>query len=467
MESEPPNSGLLSLSGLFLFFPLVNLIHIGGFFILILLVICSALISGSEVAYFSLSPNDEKDLEDEDSPKSKRILKLINNPQKLLATILIGNNFINILIIIVSGVLINAVLPLSTLSTLGEACKNTFPFGSLWDWPAIISFLITIVGVTCILVLFGEIAPKIYANLNNLRLAKFMSGPINVLSSLFAPISGILVGMSAGLEKRLEEKANAGGNTKEDIDSAIDLAVRQDASTEQEVDMLKGIVKFNEVMVRQIMKSRVDILAVEQEINFEELMQFIKSSAYSRIPVFKEDLDNIVGILYVKDLVGYYHEHKDFNWQEKVRTNTLFVPETKKIDDLLQTFQQKRQHMAIVVDEYGGTQGVVTLEDVIEEVTGDIKDEFNFQKVNKNTYIFEGKILLNDACRIMDLEIKDFDEARGESDSLAGLLLEISGQLPVKDQIVEYNNYHFKILSVSKRRIEKVQVKILEKDLNA
>jgi len=462
LESEPPNSELLSISGLFLFFPLINLGHLGGLFFLIILVICSALISGSEVAYFSLSPNDEKDLEDEDSVTSNRILKLINNPQKLLATILIGNNFVNILIIIVSGLLLNAVLPLNTLFNLGEFCKSAFPIWAAWDWAGIISFLITIVGVTCILVLFGEIAPKIYANLNNLLLAKFMAGPLTILSSIFAPISGLLVNMSAGLEKRLEEKANAGGNTKEDIDSAIDLAVRQDASTEQEVDMLKGIVKFNEVMVRQIMKSRVDILAVEEQIDFEKLMYFIKSSAYSRIPVFKENLDNIVGVLYVKDLVGHYHEEKDFNWQEKIRNNTLFVPETKKIDDLLQTFQQKRQHMAIVVDEYGGTQGLVTLEDVIEEVTGDIKDEFNFQKINKSTFVFEGKILLNDACRIMDLEIKDFDEARGESDSLAGLLLEISGQLPVKDQLIEYNKYQFKILSVSKRRIEKVQVKIAE-----
>ena len=224
--------------------------------------------------------------------------------------------------------------------------------------------------------------------------------------------------------------------------------------------MLKGIVKFNEVMVRQIMKSRVDILAVEEEINFEELMRIIKSSSYSRIPVYKEDLDNISGVLYVKDLVGHYHESKDFNWQDKIRTNTLFIPETKKIDDLLQVFQQKRQHMGVIVDEYGGTQGLVTLEDIIEEVTGDIKEEINYQKVNKNTYIFEGKILLNDACRVMDIETKDFDEARGESDSLAGLFLEISGTIPEKDQTIEHEKYEFKILRLSERRIEKIQVKI-------
>ncbi|MEL6986875.1 MAG: CNNM domain-containing protein, partial [Bacteroidota bacterium] len=297
MDTEPPNPGLFSFFPL-LYFSLIDVSLLSGFFLLIVLIVCSALVSGSEVAFFSLSPNDEKDLEEEESKVSKRILKLVNNPQKLLATILISNNFINILIIIISAILVQRILPTSTLENWQSGLQELLPFWSHWDWVTIIEFLTTVVGVAFILVLFGEIAPKIYANLNNVRLARIMSRPLTILSTMFNPISSMLVGMSSGLEKRLEEKATA-GTSKEDIDSAIDLAVSQEDSTEEEVDMLKGIVKFNEVMVRQIMKSRVDVMAVDEEIEFDELMRIIKSSSFSRIPVMKEDLDNITGILYV------------------------------------------------------------------------------------------------------------------------------------------------------------------------
>ena len=461
MESEPP-SGYYSSILILLFFPLISIGSIGNILFLILLIICSALISGSEVAYFSLSPTDQKDLKEEDTKTSKRILNLTANPQRLLATILISNNFINILIIIISGFLFLDILPETTLLQWGENVHNLIPFASSERWSTILGFLITTAGVTFILVLFGEITPKIYANLNNVRLAKFMSSPLSFFNKLFNPLISLLVNMSSKMESKLKGAASS-STSKEDIDSAIDLTVKNEAKNSEEVDMLKGIIKFNEVSARQIMTSRVDIMAVDDEIDFKELLHVAKTSAYSRIPVFKENLDDIIGILYIKDLIGHYDEGPAFNWQDKIRKNVLFVPELKKIDELLQVFQQKRQHMAIIIDEYGGTMGLVTLEDIIEEITGEIKDEFDFEKVNENTYIFEGKILLNDACRIMGIDSKDFDSVKGESDSLGGLILEIAGQIPKRGKVIKQDHYTFKIKSVGKKRIEKVEIQINEK----
>ncbi len=443
-------------------------IFLGGLGI-ILLLFCSALISGSEVAFFSLDHNDFERLENENHPHSHRILALKERPRMLLATILISNNFINIAIVILSDYVLNRVFPESIFAGWAEGLLNTFPFlQSVTTIPStarIIGFLIVVVGVTFLLVLFGEVAPKFYAKLNNLKLSRFMAGPLTALMILFSPISRILVNWTNAIERRLAERTKSSGTTsREDIDEAIDLTAIADAEIEQEADILKSIVKFGDVSVKQIMRSRIDVTAVDFRISYSELLDVIKESGYSRIPVYDEDFDNVTGILYVKDLLGHLQEKKDFEWQQLIRTNVLFIPESKKIDDLLKEFQRMRMHMAVVVDEYGGSSGIVTLEDILEEIIGEIKDEFDddqeffFRKIDDFNYMFEGKTLLNDFCRTVGLDTSYFDEVKGEADSLAGLILELYGGLPAKETEIKHENFTFKIMAANKRRIEQVLV---------
>lgn len=437
---------------------------------LVLLIISSGLISGSEVAFFSLTKTDLGELKEGDSPSDKRIVALMEYPKYLLATILISNNFINIAIVIVSAYLVDVFLGQAQLLDISAYIYH-MGLGNIASIEGIartLNFLITVVGVTFILVLFGEIAPKIYANLNNRKFASFMSRPLTILSILFRPFSSILVQWSTKMENRIKNYENYQSTTsKEDLDAAIELTVIQDEdSSEEQADILKGIVKFGDVMTRQIMKSRVDIIAIDEHASFKEVISLVKESGYSRIPVFREDLDTIVGLLYAKDLIGYLHSEEHFKWQEFIRTNVLYVPESKRIDDLLKEFQLKRMHMAIVVDEYGGCSGLVTLEDIMEEVVGDIKDEFDedeeveYVLLNDGNYIFEGKTLLNDVCRIMGLELGYFDKIRGEADSIAGLVLEIIGSMPKIEKEIEYRELVIKVVSVSKRRIEKINIQV-------
>jgi len=408
---------------------------------IVLLLICSALISGSEIAFFSLNENDKKKLEEEEGKIGQRILLLLDQPRKLLATILISNNFVNIAIILVAALLIP------------DNITNN----------KVIDILITVVGVTFLLVLFGEISPKVYANRYNIRLAKFMVTPLNILNALFYLPSTVLVSSSKFLERRFAHRIGQ-SHSREDIDEAIDLTVNQEEGSSQDADILKSIVKFGEVPVKQIMRPRVDVVAVDVETPYSELLKIIKDSGYSRIPVHENDFDQVIGILYVKDLIGHLQKEDTFKWQELVREDTLFVPEAKKIDDLLRKFQLEHKHLAIVVDEYGGSAGIVTLEDILEEIIGDIRDEFDdepdveYRQIDAYNYEFEGKTLINDFARVVKIDNTIFEEARGDSDSLAGMILELTGKFPSKNQVIEYQSYLFKVTAMSKRRIEKVLV---------
>ena len=292
-----------------------------------------------------------------------------------------------------------------------------------------------------------------------------MSGPLTFLMWLLNPASSILVGWSSKMEKRLSANSSQNLTSKEDIDAAIDLTMTNDTPhATQEADILKGIVNFGDTSAKQIMHPRMDIVYVDVENTFKEVMKIVKESGYSRLPVIKEDLDNISGILYVKDLLAYTEEGDQFEWQKLIRPSALFVPESKKIDELLREFQLKRMHMAVIVDEYGGTAGIATLEDIMEEVVGDIKDEFDqeedvdFIKITDNNYIFEGKTLLNDVCRIIGVSAGYFDDVRGDADSLAGLILEIVGAIPNSEKEITINDITLKVVTVTKRRIEKISL---------
>ncbi len=408
---------------------------IGAMFLLLL---CSALISGSEVAFFSLNPN--KWQEKEMSKRQEVIKKLLHRPNHLLATILITNNFVNVAIII-----------LSTYITAGLFNFNGFP---------ILEFIIQVVVVTFLLLLLGEVIPKVFANQNALAFASFMSTPIKILSKVFAPISNVLVATTSVIEKRFQNKGYQ--ISVDELSTALDLAGENDTN-EEEKRILRSIVEFGNIDVKEIMKSRVDVIAIEEQTSFEEVKKLVVNSGYSRIPVYKEKFDTILGVLYIKDILPHIKEEK-FDWTSLVRT-PFFVPESKMIDDLLKEFQEKKIHLAIVVDEYGGTSGIVTLEDIIEEIVGEINDEFDddgiiFSKLDNNNYIFEGKTSLNDVLKTIDGEIDYFDEVKGDADTLAGLILELKGNIPEKGEILAYNPYTFTIESVDQRRVKRVKLSI-------
>ncbi len=433
---------------------------------ILLLLVASALVSGSEVAFFSLNHNDFEKLGQQLTATDSIILWLKDKPRKLLATILISNNFINIAIVILSDFVLQRVLPEETFSSLATQVLHLFgglPSAEQVDfWSRALSFTVTVVGVTFLLVLFGEVAPKVYARINNLKLARLMARPLSLLMQLFHPISSVLVRSTNALEARLATASSGSAPSRAEIDEAIELTVSQEQGATRDINILKSIVKFGDVTVKQIMRSRVDVVAVDFRIDYRELLQIIREAGYSRIPVYENDFDNVTGILYVKDLLGHLDEGDDFEWQELIRPDIYYVPEAKKINDLLKEFQMERLHIAIVVDEYGGSSGIVTLEDIMEEVIGEIKDEFDdevevvFKKIDNYNYLFEGKTMLNDVCRIIGIDTNTFDEVKGEADSLAGLILEIRGQMPKIDAEITQGRYRFKVVSVSKRRIEQI-----------
>jgi len=439
-----------------------------GILFIILLLVCSALISSSEVAFFSLTSSDFQKLEQDNSHPAQNILALKEFPRRLLATILISNNFINIGIVVLSDYIFRKALPIEDFITRMSGVPESWLIWGLTrkELGEYTHFGTTVIAVTFLLVLFGEVAPKVYAKLNNMKIALFMSGPLMRLSGFFKPMSNLLVAGTKIIEKRLEGRANSGSTSKEDIDQAIELTVRDE---QQEIDILKGIVKFGEIFVKQIMCSRVDVIAVDFKTNFADLIKLIKESGYSRIPIYDEDFDNITGILYAKDLLKFLNEADDFEWQGIIRQEVHYVPEAKKISDLLKEFQTKRLHIAIVVDEYGGSSGIVTLEDIMEEVIGEIKDEFDdmieveFKKLDDFNYVFEGKTLLNDVCRVMGLDTGTFNEEKGDADSLAGLLLEVVGFIPRKERVVYIGKYRMEIMAVNKRRIEQIKITLPQK----
>ncbi len=440
--------------------------------VFIFLLIGSGLVSASEVAYFSLGINEVKDLEDENTGISRRILALKEKPRHLLATILIANNFINIAIVIVADQILRIVLGEDRILGWGQWMHDHLLYGISTPQTIanVFNFLITVVGVTFVLVLFGEAMPKIYATLNKRRILHLMAWPLSFLSYILSPVTKVLVGWSSSMEKRLASSSSQNLTSREDIDAAIDLTVTSSSeSSAQEADILKGIVNFGDISARQIMHPRMDIVALDESAGFREVMKIVRDSGYSRLPVYREDLDNIVGILYVKDLLEAGEESDDFRWQDLIRKSVLFVPEAKKIDELLREFQKKRMHMAIIVDEFGGTAGIATLEDIMEEVVGDIKDEFDMDeeidyiKISDNNFILDGKTLLNDVCRVIGENTGFFDNVRGEADSLGGLILEIIGSIPSSEKEINIGHLNLKVISVTRRRIEKVSIFINDK----
>lgn len=439
METDDPCSWMqLIISSNITFHPF-NPIFFVWLTVLILLLICSALISGSEVAYFSLSASDVDKLKREKSKKTNRILKLIDMPERLLGSILISNNFVNVGIVIISNYIINRIVDLSEARVIG--------------------FVLQVVIITFLLLLFGEILPKIYATQFAIKFARSMAMPLTILDKIFKPISLVLISSTSIIQKkfsRLKEDISM-----DDLSEALNLP-----STEitEDKEILKGIVRFGNIDAKEIMKARMDIFAINIDTKFTRILPEIISSGYSRIPVYIESLDNIKGMLYIKDLLPHMHKPNTFRWQSLIRP-PYFVPETKKIDDLLEEFQTKKIHMAIVLDEYGGTYGLITLEDILEEIVGEITDEYDeeeatFKKLDENVFLFEGKTQLNDFYKITGSGINVFDKVKGEADTLAGLILEIKGEIPTKDDIIKYRNFVFNITSVDNRRIKEVEVRI-------
>jgi gliding motility-associated protein GldE len=466
LEIEPPLAASFHLIFSFLFWLNSSGIIFGGIVFLICLLVGSALISGSEVAYFSLSPQDLDKLKSDSSKSSKKILQLRDMPRTLLATILISNNFINIAIVILSEFLIWRSFGEEIFLRWATSLKATWSIQ--WDVDLMtrgLNLLVTTVGVTFLLVLFGEVAPKFYAKINNLAFAKFMSGPLRFLKQLFYPLSILLVGSVARIERSLANSTSSDRTKKlDEIDQAIDITMSGEVEAQDEVEILKNIIKFNEVTAKQIMQSRVDVVTVGVDESYSQLLHTIRESGFSRIPIYEYDFDSVIGILYAKDLIGKLNEGQNYTWRNLVRTDVHYVPENKKINELLKEFQQKRMHMAIVVDEYGGSSGIVTLEDVMEEVIGEIRDEFDqvdeieFTQIDDKTYIFEGKTLLNDVCRVMNIDSRTFDLFKGDSDSIAGLMLEICSHIPKSNEELILKGYRLTATSVSKRRVEKVKI---------
>ncbi|GGZ21360.1 hemolysin [Echinicola pacifica] len=414
-------------------------------FIFIFLLLSSALISGSEVAYFSLTHDDLSLLNNEADEKSHMVIQLIEAPQKLLSTILILNNMINI-----------GIVTLTTFFTLALFGANA---------TGLMVVLIQTVGVTFAIVFFGEIVPKVYANNARVSFSKMMAKTLNFFSIVFAPLSSFLMTISNIIERRIERK----GYTLSVNELHQALEITSEHTTDGEKDIFKGIVNFGTLSVKQVMCSRMDITAVDMEMDFHELMDRINKSGYSRIPVYNETIDNIEGILYIKDLLAHIDKEEDFEWQTLTRKG-LFVPENKKVDALLKDFQNKRVHMAIVVDEYGGTSGLVTLEDLIEEIIGEINDEFDdaddlfFKQIDSNTFVFEGKVSLNDFCKKLELDPQIFDEVKGDSESLGGLLLELNAKFPKTGTKIHFDYFTFTIMAVDARRIKKIKVHLEQQE---
>lgn len=409
----------------------------------VILLICSALISGSEVAYFSLSPTDLDSLKNEKSGSADRATALLERPHRLLATILIANNFVNIAIVILSSFIV----------------IGGFNFDGYPPWVAMV---IQVGVVTFLLLLLGEVIPKVYATSNAMTLITLMALPLTVLLKVFYPISSVLISSTNLINKRIKKRQN--DYSVDELEHALELT-KDEQTTPDEEKILKGIVRFGNTDVKQIMKPRTEVVSFDFSTTYTELMDELLDEGFSRVPVYKESLDQVVGILYLKDLLPY-SESTDLDWQTLLRA-PYFVPENKKLDDLLKEFQSRKVHMAVVVDEYGGTSGIVTLEDIIEEIVGDITDEFDdedifYSKLDEQNYIFEGKTPLVDLYKILDISGENFEEAKGESDTLAGFMLELSGRLLVKNEKVNFENYVLTVEAADKRRIKRIKLTLVQ-----
>jgi gliding motility-associated protein GldE len=425
-------------------FASIDLMSGMGILALLLLLISSALISGTEVAFFSLSQTDLDKLS-EASKEDNLVVKLLEKPKKLLATILIANNFINILI----------VLLFASLDFFSAFEYNI----DLYFFTVSVRFLLEVILVTFLILLFGEVLPKVYASRKALKFCNFMSKPVRFLNVILTPLSYPLINLTGLVENRLGNKNS--NFSVETLSQALDLT-SEGATTKDEQKILEGIVSFGSTETVQIMKPRIDIFALSDDESYEEVLSKILKNGYSRNPVYNDSIDNIVGILYAKDLLAHLNK-KQFKWQDLLR-EPFFVPENKKLDDLLGEFRERKNHLAIVADEYGGTSGLVTLEDVIEEIVGDINDEFDnddlaYSKIDANNYIFDGKITIKDFCRVLeDDDEEQFEEEKGESETIAGFILEISGKFPKVGEKIKFNNYTFTIEALDQKRIKQLKV---------
>lgn len=431
---------------LYLFFAATDILTTFNAIALIALFVSSALVSGTEVAFFSLSQTDIDALSN-NGKEENIVVSLLEKPRKLLATILITNNFINILIVLL-------------FAALAETLFANFSYElPLYFFTIPLRFLIEIVLVTFLILLFGEVLPKVYASRNALRFSKKMAKFIQAINLLLTPFSLPLISLTKWIEKKLGSRnSNFSVAT---LSQALELT-SEGATTKDEQKILEGIVNFGNTETVQIMKPRIDVFALSDKETYEVVLDKILKNGYSRNPVYKENIDNIIGVLYAKDLLAHL-DKTTFKWQDLIRA-PFFVPENKKLDDLLDDFRAKKNHIAIVVDEYGGTSGLVTLEDVIEEIVGDINDEFDvdelfYSKIDENNYIFEGKISIKDFCSVLDDEAEAvFEEEKGESETLAGFILEISGKFPKKGAKINFKSYTFTIEALDKKRIKQIKV---------
>ena len=414
-------------------FDLFNIVLQSG--LLIFLLIFSAIISGSEVAFFSLSPSEIKGFAKDKNKRLIGAINLLNSPERLLANILVVNNLINV-----------AIITLSAYFTWSAFGKSAYVF-----------FILTVV-VTAVIIFFGEIIPKVYASKNRklfIKISAIILIPSNVI---FKPLILMLIKISEIFKSNKRELLES---SKEELSKAMSLTIDKNTS-KQEKNILEGIINFGSIKVKEIMKSRVDIVAVEVDDSFKKISELISKSGYSRIPVYRETIDNIEGVLYVKDMIPYLND-SSFEWTKKIRP-AFFVPENKNIDVLFKDFQEKRVHLSLVIDEYGGVSGLITLEDIIEEIVGDIKDEFDFEddfyykKIDNNTFLFDGKTSLNDLCKVMNIHKDFFDTSKGESESLGGLILELNSKIPGVGDKIKYDKFIFTIMSVDKKRIKRVRV---------
>ena len=402
------------------------------------LLFVSGFASGSEIAFFSLSPADLSELDEEKNEEDKRIKQLREESERTLATILIANNLVNVTIIMLFGYFFD----------------HAVDFGNAW-W---LEFVCMTVLLTFLLLLFGEIMPKVYAGQQPLRFCRGAVNGILLCRKLFYPFASIVMSSGRLADKVVLKESHA--LSVDDLEQALELTDKEDIKDEQRI--LEGIVRFGDETAKEIMTSRQDVVDLDFKSTYQEVLQCIVENNYSRIPVYQDNSDNIRGILYIKDLLPHLSKGPAFRWQSLIRP-PYFVPETKKIDDLLREFQENKVHIAIVVDEFGGTSGIVTLEDVLEEIVGEINDEYdedekNYQRINSNTYIFEGKTLLSDFYKILNLDDDTFEEVEGDADSLAGLLLEIKGEFPKLHEKLEYQNFTFEVMEMEERRISKIKI---------
>lgn len=414
----------------------------GAIFALLLAIVllyASGFVSASEIAFFSLTPSDLNKIDEDEHPADPHIKALLADSEYLLATILISNNFVNVTIIMLCNYFFASVVD------FGDA--------------KVIEFLLITVVLTFLLLLFGEIMPKIYSAQNTLKFCRKAAPVISVLRKIFHPVSSILV-HSTFLLNKLAQKNKRTNLSVDELSQALELTDKSEIS--EESNMLEGIIRFGEETAKEVMTPRLDMVDLAIDTPFPDVIKCIVENAYSRIPVYAETIDNIKGILYIKDLLPYIDRGKDFKWQTLIRP-VLFIPETKMIDDLLRDFQANKIHIAIVVDEFGGTSGLITMEDIIEEIVGEINDEYDdeersYVKVSDNTFVFEGKILLSDFYKVLDIEPDEFEDVAGDADTLAGLLLELKGEFPSLHEIIRFSNYRFEIMEMDSRRIVKVKV---------